>query len=74
MSADNYVMVREFPDGWYWGMGFASDDRERFGDSMCDSGFRDGPFPTEVDARIDAEAKCVVIEYGVMRWGEDEQT
>jgi hypothetical protein len=74
MSADNYVMVRKFRNGWMWGMGFASDDRERLGKSMCDSDFRDGPFPTEVEARVDAEAKCGVIEYGVLRWDDDDQT
>ena len=74
MSADNYVMVRKFRDGWRWGMGFASDDRERFGDSLSDSDFRSDLFPTEVDARIDADEKCGVIEYGIWRWDDDEQT
>lgn len=68
MSADNYVMVRKFQGGWMWAMGFASDDENYFGDSLCDSDFRHGPFPTEVDARINAEAEVGLIEYGVMRW------
>lgn len=68
MSADNYVMVRQFRDGWRWAMGFASDDESEFGDSLCDADFRNGPFPTEVDARINAESEVGLIEYGVMRW------
>lgn len=74
MSADNYVMVREFRDGWRWAIGFASDDRDRMGDSLTDSDFRNGPFPTAVDAQINAESDVGLIEYGIVRWDDDEQT
>ena len=61
MSADNYVVVREFSDGWKWAMGFASDYIER----LPDEEFRHGPFVSELDAKEDAESYCGVIEYGI---------
>jgi hypothetical protein len=33
MSADNFVVVRKFSDGWRWAMGYASSD-----DELQDSG------------------------------------
>ena len=60
MSADNYVIVRRFRDGWRWAMGFASDDV-----TLPDEAFRHGPFDSEFDAQDDAQEKCQVIEYGI---------
>lgn len=61
MSADNYVIVRLFSDGWRWAIGFASDDDI----PLPDSAFRNGPFRSGFDAQDDAEEKCPVIEYGI---------
>lgn len=69
MSADNYVIVRRFSDGWRWAMGFASDDIP-----LPDSAFRNGPFGSEFDAQDDAEAKCLVIEYGIKIERPSKQT
>lgn len=60
MSADNYVVVKEFDDGWRWAMGFASDDNE-----LLESDFRHGPFESMFDAQANAESECAVIEYGI---------
>jgi len=61
MSADNFVIVRKFNDGWRWAMGFASDEDV----PLPDTAFRHGPFASEFDAQDDAEKKCAVIEYGI---------
>lgn len=53
MSADNYIVVRKFNDGWYWGMGFASDQYED--DRLPDSQFRNGPFKSSEVAANHAE-------------------
>lgn len=61
MSADNYVVVKKFRDGWRWGCFFASDDpQEKPGER-----FRGGPFPTALEAEADAIEDLVVIEYGI---------
>ena len=64
MSADNYIKIKRFEGGWRWAMGFASDDREEFGESLTDADFRAGPFETAEAAEENAEAECSVIEYG----------
>ena len=63
MSADNFVIVRQFGEGWRWGMGFASDEYPN--DRLPDDQFDKGPFATPDEAVQDAEISCGVIEYGV---------
>lgn len=65
MSADNYVQVAKFDDGWRWAMGFASDDLYPDDEILPKSQFQHGPFETSLEACDDAEADCSVIEYGI---------
>ena len=70
MSADNYVIVRKFADGWRWAEGFASCDEP------TDDKFQDnGPFSSPWDAQ-DAALESVVCgpEYGVEIERPDEPT
>lgn len=61
MSADNYVEVDQFEDGWRWAMGFASNEL----DYLPDDEFKYGPFPSCEAAMWNAEKSCHVIEYGI---------
>ena len=60
MSADNFVVIREKSDGFYWGMFSASSDYLWY----PDEDFKYGPFSTKIDARINAEDELPIIEYG----------
>jgi hypothetical protein len=60
MSADNFVIVRKFADGWRWAMGMASWD-----DGIPDERFTSKTFDNPWDASDDAEKEIQVIEYGV---------
>jgi hypothetical protein len=60
MSADNFVLVRKFADGWRWAMGSASCD-----DELQDSEFKSKTFDDPWDASEDAEQEIGFIEYGV---------
>lgn len=72
MSADNYVQVAKFDDGWRWAMGFMSDDMSPDGEMLPVSLFKHGPFETSLEACDDAEAECVIIEYGIQTfWKSD---
>lgn len=62
MSADNFISVRLLETGWFWGMGFASDDYDF--DELPISEHSKGPFETAVEAEDDARLTCPVIEYG----------
>ena len=63
MSADNYVIVKKFDDGWRWHMGFASDERDVC--TLTRADFRRGPFKTSQEACEDATDECYIIEYGI---------
>jgi hypothetical protein len=60
MSADNYVLIKYFKGGYYWGMGFASEKiktNRKF--------YKHGPFETPQQASINAVNYCGIIEYGI---------
>jgi len=63
MSADNFVQVKRFDDGWYWSMGSASVEYEN--NILPDDYFKSGPFKTVDDACQDAHDECMIIEYGI---------
>lgn len=69
MSADNFVVIRKFPEGWKWAMGFASsDDSER----MPDERFTSKAFDDVEEAYKDAEEDCGYIEYGIdIEWPKE---
>jgi hypothetical protein len=60
MSADNFVIVRQFSDGWRWAMGAASCDED-----IPDERFVSHTFDNPWDASDDAANNCEIIEYGV---------
>lgn len=60
MSADNYVVVRLFPDGWRWAEGVAS---QRVPDEHLK--YKSRPFRSSIQAEINARKELEVIEYGV---------
>ena len=63
MSADNFIVVRQFKDGWYYADLSASHwwtMKEVYPDSV----FAQGPFLTEEDA-IEAALESGFVEYGV---------
>jgi len=64
MSADNFVVVRKFEDGYYWGNFSASYWWQDNMGVYPDEDFTDGPFPTEEAAEDDADQKLGIIEYG----------
>lgn len=62
MSADNFVVARQFKDGWYYadlGASYWWNTDKIYPDSS----FRYGPFLTEEDA-IDAALEDSFVEYG----------
>lgn len=63
MSADNFVVVRKFKDGYRWGNFSASvwwNKEEPYPDDM----FNSPPFPTAGEAMQNAVDSLMVIEYG----------
>jgi hypothetical protein len=68
MSADNFVVVRKFKDGWYWAMGFATycfENNLSFDEAVSPRSFVNGPFETAEEAADYANKELVVIEYGI---------
>lgn len=66
MIADNFVEVRRFADGWRWGMGSQSNDKEVPLDR-----YYNGPFRNSDSAAESARVTLPVIEYGV--WVRPEE-
>ena len=69
MSADNFVVVRKFKDGWRWAMGFATHCAENnlsFEEGVKDRSFVNGPFGTIQEASDHAEKELGIIEYGII--------
>lgn len=61
MSADNYVLIKKFKDGYYWGMGFASNETK-----ITRKFYKYGPFKSPTKAKRDAYDFCDgIIEYGI---------
>jgi hypothetical protein len=61
MSADNYVLVKRFKHGYYWGMGFASSETK-----ITRKFYKHGPFKTPKKAAENAFEWCDgIIEYGI---------
>ena len=61
MSADNYIVVRKFSDGWYYGMGLDGDQCPHLDNKHINT----GPFDTSDDAVWYAGVNNPVIEYGI---------
>jgi hypothetical protein len=69
MSADNFVVVRKFKDGWYWAMGFAThcvENNLSFEEGVRPQSFVNGPFGTSEEAADHANRELGVIEYGTI--------
>ena len=61
MSADNYVLVKRFKGGYFWGMGFASDETK-----ITRKFYKHGPFKSPELACQNAIEWCNgIIEYGI---------
>jgi len=63
MSADNFVVVRQFKDGWYYADLSASYWWENH-EVYPDSAFNSGPYATENEA-ADAALSDGYVEYGL---------
>lgn len=62
MSADNFVYIKKFgPNDFRWGMGFADEVDDGY---LPDDRLTNGPFKTPLEAKRNAEAECIIIEYG----------
>jgi hypothetical protein len=69
MSADNFVIVRKFDDGWYWAMGFATycvENNLSFEKALSLDCFVNGPFDTIEEASNNANKELGIIEYGIV--------
>jgi hypothetical protein len=69
MSADNFVVVRKFDDGWYWAMGFATyctENNLSFEEAIRTQSFVNGPFDSIEEASNNANKELGIIEYGVV--------
>jgi hypothetical protein len=69
MSADNFVVVRRFEDGWRWAMGFATycvENNLSFDEAVGPRSFVNGPFGTADEAIDHANKELGVIEYGIV--------
>ena len=69
MSADNFVVVRKFEDGWYWAMGFATycvENNLSFEEGVRLQSFVNGPFDTMEEASDNANKELGIIEYGIV--------
>jgi hypothetical protein len=69
MSADNFVVVRKFEDGWWWAMGFATycvENNLSFGEGVKPRSFVNGPFETAEEAADHAKKELGIIEYGIV--------
>jgi len=70
MSADNFVVVRKFKDGYYWAMGFATycvENNLSFEEGGVKSqSFVNGPFDTIEEASNHANKELGIIEYGIV--------
>ena len=69
MSADNFVVVRKFKDGWYWSMGFATycvENNLSFEEGVKPQSFVNGPFDTMEEASDNANKELGIIEYGIV--------
>jgi hypothetical protein len=68
MSADNFAVIRQFPDGWRWGSFSMSGESDIHLDKLPVKRYVNGPFDTE-DVCYDAIEKKsddgYIIEYGV---------
>jgi len=69
MSADNFVAIRRFEDGWRWAEGSATYCAEN--DLSLDSAlksdcFVNGPFDTIEEASNNANKELGIIEYGIV--------
>lgn len=70
MSADNFVVIRRFKDGWRWAMGFAThcvENNLSFDESVRPQSFVNGPFGTAEECADHANKELGVIEYGVIK-------
>jgi hypothetical protein len=69
MSADNFVVVKRFKDGWRWAMGFATycvENNLSFDEAVSHRSFVNGPFGTMEEASDNANKELGVIEYGIV--------
>lgn len=69
MSADNFVVVRKFKDGWRWAMGFATycvENNLSFAEGVRPESFIHGPFDTIEGASNNANKELGIIEYGII--------
>ncbi len=68
MSADNFVVVRKFDDGWYWAMGFATNyvENDKPFEAIEPDQFVNGPFGTAEEAEEHASKDLGIIEYGIV--------
>lgn len=76
MSADNFVVVRRFEDGWRWGEGSATHCVEKnmpFEKALGPGCFKNGPFDTMDAAANHAEKELGIIEYGIVVSGEENE-
>lgn len=72
MSADNFVVIRKFPDGWKWAIGFASFD---YGEGLPDELFQSKAFEDAEQAYKDAEKECDYLEYGIeIEWPDSQNS
>jgi hypothetical protein len=70
MSADNFVEIRKFKDGWRWAVGWDSSDGT--GPIPLDR-FQYGPFETDDAAEENAEEILGFIEYGISCVGDENE-
>jgi hypothetical protein len=69
MSADNFVVVRKFEDGWRWGEGSATyciENNLHFETALSLDLFLNGPFVTLEEASNNANKELGIIEYGII--------
>jgi hypothetical protein len=69
MSADNFVVVRKFKDGYYWAIGFATyciENNLSFDKGVKPQSFVNGPFNTIEEASNHANKELGIIEYGIV--------
>ena len=68
MSADNFVIIRKFPDGWRWGSFSMSGESDIPLDKLPIKRYVNGPFPSEDECYTAIEKKedeGYIIEYGI---------
>ena len=71
MSADNFVQVREFDDGWYWADFGASEHWNDEWEAIdAPKKLYTGPFADEEEAADAADKVCHIIEYGIVNYEE----